>query len=224
MRRKRRRGRSSLLPLGELIGRTPEVAAVPSRSRLPIPLQLWQRAVGPRVAMRTRPIRLDGGPGGTLVVQVSSAVWAQELSLLESDIRARLRELGVQVSRLRLRVGPVEPLRPPGRELRAPEVPRAPLPGELRDRIARVPDDELRRAITEAARRNLGWQSIPKGKRPTRGPLPAPPASPEGSASPEPLGALEPADRSEQADLERVDRGQADPGQVDPGQADPGRR
>lgn len=113
--------------------------------------------MGSRIALRTRPARLERG---VLHVVAASAAWAQELSLLGEAIATRLREDGLAVTSLRFQVGKVEapervvPREPP-REVPAP----APLPPALRDALGRIDDDSLREVLTSAARASLGWEA-----------------------------------------------------------------
>ena len=46
----------------------------------------WTEVVGERMAMESRPTRLEGG---NLVVEVSSAAWAAQLKFLQGEIRTR---------------------------------------------------------------------------------------------------------------------------------------
>ena len=121
----------------------------------------WERAVGTRIAGHTRPVRLERG---VLHVVTSSAAWSQELSLLSEKILTRLRKLGVEAESLRFRVGKVEAdermlqRRPPK------EAPRDALLEEpLAQALARLDDDELRRALLKAADVALGFDG---GKTP----------------------------------------------------------
>jgi hypothetical protein len=116
----------------------------------------WRRLVGVGIAKRTRPLSLVRG---VLLVQVGSAAWAQQLSLLTDTVLERLAEKGLAVRQLRFRVGPVEPLRrEPAKQIIVREVPRVPLPVVLREEIERVEDLELRAVLTSAASSNLAWQ------------------------------------------------------------------
>jgi len=57
----------------------------------------WREAVGPTIAAEATPV---SERDGTLVVSCSSAVWAQELDLMQTDLLARLNaELGEQIVR-----------------------------------------------------------------------------------------------------------------------------
>jgi predicted nucleic acid-binding Zn ribbon protein len=49
----------------------------------------WGEAVGERIAAAAQPI---SERGGTLLVECSDPVWAQELDLMQDDLLARLRE------------------------------------------------------------------------------------------------------------------------------------
>jgi predicted nucleic acid-binding Zn ribbon protein len=74
----------------------------------------WQEVVGDAVAGEAKPV---SERAGTVVVACRSAAWAQELTLLESDLRERLNAAlgdrpGGCVARLRFRPGhPRQPSR-----------------------------------------------------------------------------------------------------------------
>ncbi len=128
-----------------------------ARTQSPIAPHVWVAAVGVRIAERTKPISLEGG---VLLVRAATSVWANELSLLSDTLVDRLRAAGVSLRSMRFRVGPIDP---PERatEVRRAKVPRPmPIEGELARIIARIPDDELREVITQAARTNLAWQTM----------------------------------------------------------------
>ncbi len=128
----------------------------------------WTRAVGLRIADRTKPISLERG---TLLVHAASATWATELSMLRDPILSRLRALGYDVKDVRFRVKPM-PLPPRPAERRKARVIPAPkpLPEEVARAVANVPDAELAAIIAEAAGRNLAWQDnaakVVNAKRP----------------------------------------------------------
>lgn len=67
---------------------------------------VWRQAVGPAVAAESQPL---SEREGTVSVACSSAVWAQELELLEPDLRERLNGAlggsdGASVGALRFQV------------------------------------------------------------------------------------------------------------------------
>jgi hypothetical protein len=126
----------------------------------PVDLELWRRVVGPRIADRTRPGSVRKG---VLIVTVASAVWAQELSLLSSEILGRLAEAGVELSSIRFLVGKLQ--RAEVGRLPPPPPPRAALPRELRGRIEGIEDPELRAAIAEAASSSLALERATSAKR-----------------------------------------------------------
>ena len=116
----------------------------------PVDRETWRLVVGNRIADRTV---VDSLRGDALEVRVASSVWAQELSLLSTEIMNRLRQRGIAVGHIRFRVGTVptmntaEPLSPP------PDP--TPLPDDLRTRLANVDDPELSAAIAKAASYSL---------------------------------------------------------------------
>ena len=116
----------------------------------------WSRAVPERIVEHARPVKLSRG---VLIVHVSSSVWANELHYLSDDLLTRLRQYAPSsgVEKIRFQVGtlpdlPKRPKAPPP----APEPVRlAALPDELGRALSRVEDEQLRKAITEAATTSL---------------------------------------------------------------------
>jgi hypothetical protein len=111
----------------------------------------WLCAVGSRIAERAQP---GSAQGGVLSVNVASAVWAQELSLLSTDILHKLRRAGYEFTALRFRVA--ESARRARSQANVPSVSKAPLPNELASRLATLDDPALRSAIEDAAAFSLG--------------------------------------------------------------------
>jgi hypothetical protein len=101
-----------------------------------------------------------------LIVHVSSSVWANELHYLTDDLLARLREHtpASGIEKIRFQVGPLPDI--PKRHQTKPPPPEpvrlASLPEELGRALSRVEDDELRKAITEAATTSLARTRKPK--------------------------------------------------------------
>lgn len=82
--------------------------------------EAWERVVGDQIARNAQPVRLDAK---RLVVNVKSAVWMQELSLLREDIRRRINEwMGRElVQDLFLVLGPPHDDEPKPRPPRTPQ-------------------------------------------------------------------------------------------------------
>lgn len=114
----------------------------------------WRSIVGHRVANHTMPLRVEDD---TLFVAVSSALWASELSLLQTPILAKLRDVLPHVHLLRFRVGSVKPPQPATPPVR---VHRADLPDELTHSLDKLTDIELQSAIREAAGYSLGRAQV----------------------------------------------------------------
>ena len=123
----------------------------------PVAATVWEAAVGSRIARRAQPWKLSRG---VLVVRVSNAPWANELSLLANDILAQLVARDVAVQTLRFSVGPLA--RDAHVPRHRPRRSRTPieLPEVLADDIARIEDDALRSAIGDAAARALGNNDV----------------------------------------------------------------
>ncbi len=116
----------------------------------------WSRSVPPRILAHARPVRLSRG---VLTVHVSSSVWANELHYLSDDLLSRLREAAPtsRIEKIRFQVGPLPDI--PERPKAAPRPPEpvrlAALPEALGRALSRVEDDDLRKAIAEAATTSL---------------------------------------------------------------------
>lgn len=116
----------------------------------------WSRSVPARILEHARPVKLVRG---TLIVHVSSSVWANELHYLTDDLLARLKAHAPEskIEKIRFQVGPLPDI--PKRSQPSPPPPDpvrlAALPEELGRALSRIEDDELRRAVTEAATTTL---------------------------------------------------------------------
>ena len=123
----------------------------------------WSRSVPPRILAHARPVRLSRG---VLIVHVSSSVWANELHYLSDDLLTRLRKAAPSsgIEKIRFQVGPLPDIpKRPEAPPRPPEPVRlAALPEELGRALSRVEDDDLRKAITEAATTSLARVRKPK--------------------------------------------------------------
>ncbi len=134
------------LPVGQLI---PALTRPAFRRRSPAGAQLmadWPQVVGPALAAVTAPLRLSAG---TLTLACAGPV-AMELQHLAPELVARINgHLGrVVVERLRFVQQAL-----PGRPRATPAPPPArPLPAPLQDRLAALPEGELREALEKLAR------------------------------------------------------------------------
>jgi hypothetical protein len=117
-----------------------------------VSLAVWVDAVGPRIADRSRPERLNRG---TLWVRVPSSTWAQELSLQSELIVSRLQAVGLQVETLRFRVS-METTTTARKAAAVATSRRAPLPPSLQESLAKLDDPALKAAIADAAAFSLG--------------------------------------------------------------------
>lgn len=136
------------LPLGALI---PSITRPAFRKKSPAGAQIladWAQIVGPALAEATSPLRLTAG---TLTLACSGPV-AMELQHLAPELIGRINgQLGrAVVERLRFvqqaRAGAPRPAAP--RPASAP----APVPASVRDRLAALPEGELRLALENLAR------------------------------------------------------------------------
>ncbi|HEX3853851.1 MAG TPA: DUF721 domain-containing protein [Polyangiaceae bacterium] len=131
--------------LGSLLASSRDAAA--RLAGTAIDREQWRRVVGDRIAARTEP---GAKRGRELTVYVASASWAQELSLLVSEIVVRLKAVGIHVDTVRFSV---REIKPPARSAAAlrPTMRKAALPPALNQQLANINDAELRDAIAEAA-------------------------------------------------------------------------
>jgi hypothetical protein len=131
--------------LGSLLASSREAAA--RFAGTAVDREQWRRVVGERIAARTEP---GAKRGRELTVHVASASWAQELSLLVSEIVVRLKAAGIGVDTVRFRVKEIAaPTRDPA--ALKPVYRKAALPAPLSKQLEGIEDSELRDAIGEAA-------------------------------------------------------------------------
>jgi Dna[CI] antecedent, DciA len=127
----------------------------------------WMSAMSPRVLKNARPIRLQRG---TLTVHAINGAWASSLQLESESLLVALKRKvpGVAVNKLFIRVGPLPNVTAPLRAEPEPEppLPIDQLPEDLARELARVHNDDVRRAIARAAAAGMG--------RPARKPAPNP--------------------------------------------------
>jgi hypothetical protein len=135
--------------LGELLDGARVVSA--KHGKVAIPRDTWRRIVGDRIARRTEPGALWEG---VLTIYVASAPWAQELSMLTSELLERLKPLGLSIGSVRFRVR--QQIQPLAATPKRRPATRAALPSELQRRIDSVDDTELRQVIADAAELWLG--------------------------------------------------------------------
>jgi hypothetical protein len=125
----------------------------PAVARLARLVALWEKSVPHRVALEVTPVRTFGD---TLFLHASSAVWAQQVSLLAPQLLAsmRARDPKLGIARLAPRVGrmpPRLPVAPEPAPVVVPPLPVERLPADVRDALAKVADESLRASLTQAA-------------------------------------------------------------------------
>lgn len=114
----------------------------------------WTAIVGEKIARRTRVGPLKAG---CLTVKVASSAWSQELSFLKEQLIQKLNRAGHDVREMKLYVSRLDSPEAPSAQKtvgRARPV-TSPLPPELLRRLEKVEDENLRAAISEAARHSL---------------------------------------------------------------------
>ena len=135
------------LPLGSLI---PAVTRPAFRKRSPAGAQLladWAQIVGPALAAVTSPLRLTSG---TLTLACAGPV-AMELQHLGPELIGRINgQLGRAVVE-RLRFVQQAPAGTPRAAAPRPAAATAPVPASVQDRLAALPEGELREALEKLA-------------------------------------------------------------------------
>jgi hypothetical protein len=177
--------------LGSLLASSRDAAA--RLAGTAIDREQWRRVVGERIAARTEP-----GPkrGRELLVYVASASWAQELSLLVSEIVVRLKAVSIHVDTVRFSVREIKPTtRSPSAPKPTAQGRKAALPSALHERLSSIVDAELRDAIAEAAGLWLALDETPPSA--ARRPSAKPPATSARPAARSPRAAESQSARSD---------------------------
>ncbi len=166
-RHRRTRARDAVLGpsnAGKAFGRVLKRHGIAKEVREHRLLLQWERVVGPKVADRTLPDRLQKG---VLWVRVESSSWMHQLSFMKDDIIAKANALCGEevVTDLRFHLGrhsrrADDPLsaavrirRPPLRERPLPPPARGGALRAIESEAAGIEDDDLRAVIVEARRK-----------------------------------------------------------------------
>lgn len=106
--REARRGGVRLEPLSRALDRYLEASGLQGALERTGLLDEWSRVVGPRIAAVTRAAEVRGE---TLVVEVASSAWLNELTMMRKNILERLNGIreGVTVEQIRFRLAPTSP-------------------------------------------------------------------------------------------------------------------
>ena len=114
----------------------------------------WAKAVPMRVRKNASPVAIRGK---TLIVNVSTSAWAQELQFMKEDLLERLRGAYPKspIRELVFRVGRLPALKEPALVKAPPKVRPADLTEDVARELARVRDDDLRGAVASAAALSL---------------------------------------------------------------------
>jgi hypothetical protein len=153
-------------PVGALVEPAREVFA--RHAGVVMDRETWRQAVGDRIAQRAEPGWINNS---MLTVIVASSAWAQELSLLSSDVRKKLALHGIQIRGIRFLVKDGAGYRSAGEKQRPAGVRQA-LPPDLERKLKDVEDAELAATIAEAAEYSLGRSSATKLSERPRAPGP----------------------------------------------------
>lgn len=144
--------------LGEILQKILKKRNIPHTSTDRHLLDLWRRAVGPRIAAQTHPETLKRG---TLFVRVSEPVWLHQLQFMKEEILGRFNERSGKdpVRALFFTIGDI-PSPPPGRAEEPPSAAtRAGLPDRdrsmIRESLATVRDPELQEILERVMTREI---------------------------------------------------------------------
>ena len=134
--------------VGDLLG--PMLPPTSGAEQLLPVLRVWRAAVGAVLAREAWPARMAAD--GTLIVHVTSSLWASELTLMAGAVGDKLSAaLGRPAPALKFRVGPV-----PQPVAEVPRAPVSPAATAAAERLAtQVADEELRGAVQAALERAL---------------------------------------------------------------------
>ena len=164
MSEKRRPKRKAPVRIGEPLGRALDRAAPAGRRLLAIK-QRWRAIVSPRTLEHARPTSIRGN---VLTLTVTDSLWMSELMYFVPDFLTALNEsLAPEqaLARIRLRVGTL-PAMPatddPGPAGHEP-VQEAEVSAELRGRLERIEDPELREQMLRIAAKLGGTKGDPSG-------------------------------------------------------------
>jgi hypothetical protein len=92
-------------PIGKALDQVLRGLGAPEASGVHLVFDRWEEVVGPALAARTRPVRIEGDH---LVLAVDEPAMATHVRFLQAELLARLEELlgPGRVTALDLRVGP----------------------------------------------------------------------------------------------------------------------
>lgn len=145
----RKRLKGSPERIGRLLNATAGSALAARLKDLTI-WQEWERAVGPAIAARTRPLRISGG---VLTILVASGPWMQQLSFMKAELCARINaQLGEErVREIVLKSGRLQP--EPDGEREHHRVALPPLSNQqqswISSQVAEVEDREVALALQQ---------------------------------------------------------------------------
>lgn len=164
---KRRKGkRKAPVSIGEPLGRVLEQAA-PRGRRLLAVLDAWRSMVSPRTLSHARPTSIRRG---VLYLTVTDPLWMSELTYFVPRFLEALNgalPAGERLKSIRLRVGQLEDM--PGTRRRRASEPPPPAPSsltrEVRDRLERIDDPELRDQMARIAAKLGGTKGKSRNPR-----------------------------------------------------------
>ncbi|MFU8856360.1 MAG: DUF721 domain-containing protein [Deferrisomatales bacterium] len=134
--------------------------------------EVWDQAVGPQVASRSRPVSLRAG---RLTVAVANAAWMQQLSFIRDSLRDAVnRALGEPLVRdVRLRMAEAEAPPPPPRRPQGPppwlgqDVPEEVIAAVDRE-VREIRDPEVREAVRQTRLRAEQMRRFREGREAAR--------------------------------------------------------
>ncbi len=144
--------------LGEILQKILKKRNIPHTSTDRHLLNIWRRAVGPRIAAQTYP---DTVKRGTLFVRVSAPVWLHQLQFMKEEILGKINELYCkeEVRGLHFTIGDIPPAPPDSVEQQPPATSLAGLPNRdrnmMRESLLTVRDPELQEILERVMAREI---------------------------------------------------------------------
>lgn len=126
----------------------------------------WNKAVGNRIAVHTRPDKLQRD---TLFVKVSDSVWMQQLHFLKQDILGKINQLleGKTVTNIHFSLGKTSPL--PATEDKLPGAARHSLKARdkrmIEENTASIADPELKDILKKVMTREISRRRLREEKK-----------------------------------------------------------
>jgi hypothetical protein len=157
----RRRAQLKLQRIDEILARALQKRHVPFRREDRRLIEVWGKAVGPHIALQSRPEHLRRE---ILHVRVANSIWMQQLHFLKADIIGKLNTVfgKESVKDIRFAIGQLPVPSDPGPESAPRALPTLPL--KERDKrmvdtcLDALADPELKEIVRRVMTREITWR------------------------------------------------------------------